>query len=754
MNRAPTVFLIMIFLLASAASAQIPTPSVYTHTAVTDGLWHVASTWQNGIVPGDSATVLIPGNTRVIVITQETARLAYVHVQGEMRMSISWDTRLLLETLFVDDDGFFMIGDSVNTVHPDKTAEIVFISDGNPIDISWDPTEASRGFITANNSSKVRIYGHPKTHMAEMDLSAAAGQTAINLNLPVPVDWQIGDEIVFAGTNFQRGTPSRDERRTITNIIGQVIYLDQPLAYDHSRVSTDMNLHVANLTRNVVFRSESSSIPLRGHVMLRHSDVDIRHATFIDLGRTNKAIPLDEVIVDLDYGTVTPNPNIQNRRGRYSLHFHKNGIQPGQEPPSKVYGSVVIGTPGWAFVNHSSHVDFRENVAYDFVGSGFVTEFGDELGNFFDNVAIRGTGNGEYRPHRQVFANDERPQPLSDFAFGGDGFWFQGPAVRARDNVANGCNGAGMIWFTTGAVDIADNHYVGFPRAALSGAYAGYPDLANLEARTWSYDPDALVISDLPILECTGFDGYANLVGFHLRFNNSNNIAFYNEREFDYDLEIVPLPGQGRSYADRIRQSVSGLNLWNNELGFRVRYNEKTDWTDITNVNRLRHHGRLAKIGAELVFQTKSNTFDNLLISGYAIAGLIEAMSAGDIVNNRSEITLTGTTYQSYANPDTRITGSGIPPCDEATNVSASGVSASSVTINWDPDANADRFLVRYKPTAAAKWVFRQVVGTAASVTLINLQAATDYQFQVIVGCPDNVSLWSWTDAFTTLSNP
>lgn len=46
-----------------------------------------------------------------------------------------------------------------------------------------------------------------------------------------------------------------------------------------------------------------------------------------------------------------------NIRARYSIHFHRNGINR-ETPPSLVRGSVVFDNPGWGYVNHSSYVDF------------------------------------------------------------------------------------------------------------------------------------------------------------------------------------------------------------------------------------------------------------------------------------------------------------------------------------------------------------------------------------------------------------
>lgn len=733
---------------------MIGLPGPITHTAVQDGPWNQAATWDTGTVPGDGAIVRVPQGRLVRLTSKENARIKYLDILGEFRLAIHDDARLLVETIVVRPTGFFMIGNPTNRMKPGKLAEVVFISDGNPIDKGWDPSEVSRGLVSMG---KVRIYGDTVAHMSIVDASITKGRTVLDLKVPVPPSWEVGDTIVLAGTHFRRDTDHQDETFAIAGINGSQITLDHATQYDHWRVTTDMMLHVAHLSRNVVFRSESQDISLRGHIMLMNGDVDIQHAAFIDLGRTDKARPLDEITVNLQTGAISPGP-FTNRRGRYALHFHRNGILPGQAPPSKVIGCVVRGTPGWGFVNHSSHVDFRENVCHDFLGAAFVTEVGDELGNFFDNIAIHGVGepypgtsnaayDNKYKPIRIVFENPYRPQVIGDFGFSGDGFWFQGPAIRVRDNVANSCNGSGMIWFTTGSVDIADDNYVGFPRSAVAGAYAGYPNLSSLQARNWTYSPDSLVISDLPILECDGLDAYACLVGFRLRFVNFSNNAFYVEANlpWDYTTEIATLPGKSNnSLADRLRQTVSNLRLWNNEQGFRMRYNEKTDFVNVKNYNRLDFHPRKAFAGAEHFHQSQSITFDNLTTSGYAVAGWTIANTS----NNTSQLSFSNKTYSSYSNADTRKTQ---VPCVEVTGMNVTNITATSATLNWNAHPDAERFLIRYKVDGSQKWQMPNVLGLGTtSINLANLEPRKNYIYQINAGCPENVALWSWERTFTT----
>jgi len=731
-----------------------PAPAAFTQTAVADGNWNATTTWSGGTVPGNNAIVCIPAGRTVTVTSQETSRLRFVQVNGTMKMWIHSSTRLYLDTLFVASGGSFLIGDPTHPVITGNVAELVFISwDGNPIDRTWDPTELSRGFISMGT---LALYGEPKDHM--VPVTANVLKTASTLTADsAPSGWHPGDSLVLTGSYFHRVTgaepisSSQDERVSLSpTSSGSVIDFSPALANDHIRPRSDLRLHLVNLTRNIVFRSESSSIPLRGHVMLMTGTDDIRDVAFIGLGRTDKTRPLDDFIVTLTNNSLgQPDYNIAarsaatvtNRRGRYALHFHLNGTAPGSTPPSKVYNSVVDGTVGWGFVSHSSHVDFTNDVAYNFAGAGFVTEFGDELGNFTNDVAIRGTGDGEYLTNRIVFGNAARPQPLTDFAFAGDGFWFQGPAVSAINNVASGCDGSGMIWFTTGAADVTSlftdtgglthDHYTSFPRSALSAVYGTFPDFSSFLPRYWDNSGvtnEKIVISDLPILKCDGLESYGNLVGFRLRFNNYNNIDFYTEDPFNYDNHIVPVIGSDKKAATRMRQAVKNLKLWNNELGLHPNYAMLTDWTNVLAMNRLDYDSQSPYDGAEINFQLQQSTFTNLTIDGYEVAGWIE----NNNTNVRSQITFTGQSYLNYANFDTWNTSLS---CAQPSGVTVTPVSSTSKTISWTFNAAQKRYLVRYRANGDQQWKLVDTTGT--SVTLTGLATGRTYTYQVIAGCKD-----------------
>ncbi|MEO1084804.1 MAG: fibronectin type III domain-containing protein, partial [Acidobacteriota bacterium] len=686
----------------------------------------------------------------------------------------------------VADAGTFRIGNANDRVKADKTAEIVFTSSGDatdPFDLSWDPMQTSRGLISHGT---VEMFGAVKEPFFTMTADAASGATTLTLDAaPVSADgWEAGDELVLTGTYFQQNADLHDERLTLVSISGDEITIDSDpgtpgnQGLDHARVRADpsFRLHVANLTRNVVLTSDDTSATYhRGHVMFHNSDVDIRHVAFVDLGRTDKKKPLDDLIVTTNDGQPADCPtdytgevsvpavgDVENRRGRYAVHFHLNGIVPSATtPPSQVHFSVVDHTPGWGFVNHSSHVDFRRNIAYDFDGAGFVTEAGDELGNFIENIAIRGNGvereegvadtcppadkvdQGERYPQtRMVFKSVRRPQALSDFGFNGDGFWFQGPAIRAVDNVANGCHGTAMFWFTTGAPDITDigtdnrNNYVGFPDSAMSDVYGHFPDFASFEGEHWDHATDELVIANLPILECDGLEAYGNYRGMRLRFNNGASSAWYLDGgNFGYDGDIVPIPGGAVNDAVRMRETISNLVLWNNEQSLRSRYSSKTDFEDLTLVNRLRYSNNGKNPGMELNFEIDDTTFTDIQIDGYTIAGWTD--NGGDDVP--SELTFSGTkAYTNYAKAETCRACIPKDVCPDVTSVTATADGSNAVDLTWDRDSDHENYLVRYWIDGEDYVEFATStagLGSTHALTLTGLDAATTYRVQVLAGC-------------------
>ena len=147
---------------------------------------------------------------------------------------------------------------------------------------------------------KVSIHGAETSSIAALAGPVNAGATALQLK-SAPVGWRVGDSIAIAGTGVPAGTGQNEVRR-ILSIQGNTVQLDQPLSFAHVAPAANLDVHVANLTRNAVIESESAITARRGHVMFMHSrDVDIAYAGFYKLGRTDKLQVVNDSVVGADW---------------------------------------------------------------------------------------------------------------------------------------------------------------------------------------------------------------------------------------------------------------------------------------------------------------------------------------------------------------------------------------------------------------------------------------------------------------------
>ncbi len=176
------------------------------------------------------------------------------------------------------------------------------------------------------------------------------------------------------------------------------------LTYAHPVISG----YVADVSRNATFESQNVvTVARRGHVMFMHNDnVHVDAAGFYGLGRTDKRTPIDDPVLtpDPDHpGQMTTDvidsrtgqrvmvPVLDengkpvvvngvtqmqvartglNPRGRYAVHFHRTGIDEGDDPAT-ISDSSVVDSPGWGIVNHSSNVDVEGNVVFNAVGAAY-----------------------------------------------------------------------------------------------------------------------------------------------------------------------------------------------------------------------------------------------------------------------------------------------------------------------------------------------------------------------------------------------
>jgi hypothetical protein len=445
MNRRSIAVCVASLLLRSAPAHAGEPPSFQLHhdtipnfayqptlQSAQDGPWSSASTWSPARTPQSGDVVRIAHD----VSCDGTAGIAdVVGIASGGRLSFRTDqsTMLRVGTLLVMPGGALEIGTEQAPLPSQFTAEVL-IRD-LPLDAQNDPDQYGIGLVSVDG--RVSIHGSVKSPtFVRLVRAPEAGDATFSVQQPVS-GWRVGDKLVLPdsrqlpNTNDDRHTDAHLEVRAVQSISGdgRTITFSAALQYDHPG-TTDENEdgqpdylpHIANLTRNILIRSEDRN-GTRGHVLFTNrSQVDVRYAAFEGLGRTT--------FEDLD--------PVTNHIGRYSLHLHHLfGPYPTVDPQyqfrlvgNSVYEDTATTPPQkWGITVHGSHYGLiQDNVVYNIGGAGFVTEDGSESFNVFDhNFVARVRSNG---------GRDEHEDQPRGIAREGVGFWFRGPNNHVRNNVA------------------------------------------------------------------------------------------------------------------------------------------------------------------------------------------------------------------------------------------------------------------------------------------------------------------------------
>lgn len=599
-----------------------------THVATNSGSWFDPNTWKNGVIPGDDAGVLIQEGVQVLYDSESDVSLHAVRVDGTLRFAHNANTRMLVDTFIVAPEGTLTIGTKDRPIQKDKTAQII-IADNGPIDLNWDYEQLSRGLVS---HGQVTMHGAEKTVHLKLAQDAMAGDTELILN-ETPTNWQVGDRLVLTGTHYIPRTKTspkhedidiQDEELRIVQIDGNRIVLDRALQYDHDTPRSDLKASVANYTRNIVVETENyEKIPnnQRGHVMFMHSnDVDVRYAEFFELGRTDKSIGLDDFLLEDNSNRTSgrvldangdPIPGERtNIRGRYSFHFHRTGVGYNDEPAVAI-GNAVWGSPGFGYVHHDSHAVMNNNAAYDVFGSAYVSETGNETGEWKNNIAIG--GQGEIRNIKAGAGNQ-------DVGMQGNGFWFQSRMLENVGNIAAGMSGMGIAYFHRGA-DTID------PLAK---------DLINPEIALYM----ETVSDEIPPLNLfTGNEVFASGEALHIS-------------KLD--------PNQGHD----IRNTIADFTGWEVKNGIQQQYTRHYTLKDITLIAS-KPKGQIGTIGFHM-----TNTVEDMAVVNFSIDGfdrgisLVESKDNGSFIfidanltNNNTDLVSDETDASDFISSDTLRVG-------------------------------------------------------------------------------------------------
>ncbi len=400
-----------------------------TIRSVAAGAWTAPATWNLGRIPNANDVVLIEHDVSYAG-TGGIADVVGIDTNGVLRFATNTTSELRTGVLLVMPGGALEIGTAAAPVAPDVTATLVI---RNRALGAADTAQYGTGLLAIDG--RVTMHGAVKSPTF-VRLAAAPTATQTSLVLASPVSgWRTGDRLLLPDSRQLRtedtGVPRAygQEELTLGSIVGTTLTFTPALAITHPGTGDEDGVpgpdflpHVANRDRNVTVRSESRT-GTRGHVLLTgRSNVDIRYAQFVDLGRTT--------FEDLD--------PVTNRIGRYALHLHHlYGPFPTVDPEyqyrlvgNAVYEDAAATPPQkWGIAIHDTHYGLiRDNVVYNVGGAAFVTEDGSESQNLFErNFAMRVLGNG---------ARSEVDESGRGVAREGVGFWFRGTNNRVVDNIA------------------------------------------------------------------------------------------------------------------------------------------------------------------------------------------------------------------------------------------------------------------------------------------------------------------------------
>jgi hypothetical protein len=376
-------------------------------------------------------------------------------------------------------------------------------------------------------------------------------------------------------------------------------------------------------------------------MFMHNPNVDIAYAGFYRLGRTDKMQPINDAVVDANWQLRADTGT--NGRARYSVHFHRTGIV-ADGNPAVIRGSVVLDSPGWGFVNHSSYVDIVDNVAYGVRGAAFATEVGDEVGSFIGNVAMGTKGSGDALEARKS---------IQDFGHQGDGFWFQGTGIAVSNNVAAGNDGSAFVYFARSLTE------GGVKQMFLSVNLAN-PEIAN--------GATEIHVGEVPVLKFEGNVGYASRVGLNV---------WYVMEAAQHTLPSLFRDSQ----------------FWNNVTGVDIPYSRQTI---LENLQIVDGNFSSSGTGVDVNTVTRDIIFRNLTVIGYARGILVprrgySIVDGGTFVNSWDIYVLTGLS----PNRSVLITGQATPPSvnmDSFFRESDGGISQylapDSVVLNYGPFVN------------------------------------------------------------------
>ena len=433
-----------------------------THRTVKSGRFTDPTVWSTGTVPGAGAVwavaaghILIGDNNSDVIFKD-----ALVEFGGTFRLAKDTETRWRMDTFMAMSPIVF---EDPGAVAGKPKHEFIWHIQQAPGATTRGGLMAmsSVRIHGAKKRSHLNV-GLSSEQVAAGETAPAvmAGATRVYLPGLSQSGWRIGQEMMFGGTEyvplassdpqytgpsqyFSAHTPinktvqlnqfqfGQEEQRTISGFDGDWALFEEPLVYDHIGIRETLPRGevvtippiVGNPSQSIEMRSASfeqdgdldptadlSDLQKRAHFMtMRSEDVDIRYLSIQNMARTDTNPTLSVVnsnpLLSGPGGTPLADPN--NVRGRYGLHLHWNGgpylnsrliVVKGVSVWAPLWAPPI---PGWAMTQHGTRAAFEDCFTFNVRGAGFVSELGNETGQWVNLLAMAVRGDGETTVYSQ-----------------------------------------------------------------------------------------------------------------------------------------------------------------------------------------------------------------------------------------------------------------------------------------------------------------------------------------------------------------
>lgn len=542
-------------------------------------LWSSPETW-NGSKPIDGQVVTIEREAKIL-LDENTPALGGLMIEGTLAFA---EANLELTSEWIQVSGRLEVG-SETSVFQHKA--IITLND---IDLDEDINGMGTRGIVVMGGGQLELHGAtPDVLWTKIGTHAEVGSKT--LELVENVDWEVGDEIVIAPTDYYQagGGISVTQKTSILDVSINSLGLNDDLgafrwgALQYA-TSTGISLSSENLLIPPVANTEETSTPiilderaevgnLTRNIIIQAPDDEVWNND--GFGVHTMIMPGSEARID---GVEFKRAGQRGRLRRYPFHWHMlsySGTATLDDATNQyIRNSSINSSTNRGIVIHGTNgVMVQNNIIFDVQGHGIFTEDAVERRNIIDGNLILHVRNPPYGSQLMLH------EVNSGGANGSSGLWIANPDNTVINNTVADCQNFGF-WlafperpFGMSSEVLAEDGGIIRPNRLLFGVFDNNTAHSNRSDGLHLDDPQVDEMGNtLPIQYWSTADGrtdigsqsFENLRRFKLsRFNTWKNMenGSWDRGVWTDMVEFVSADNCGRFFAGSGAEGVIERSL-------------------------------------------------------------------------------------------------------------------------------------------------------------------------------------------------